>query len=192
MTERSVACSLVRAPAGETVPVSDGQVILRADTGEVEFDIGNRRVSAGGAGGTIGVDALPEVPQDRIYLYLGNFWAHDGTKWVRLGGCTVGTPDARPERVRITAAGGDFQMLHLAHDTEILPPRDLEEYGREIRVEVTDTHYYSFTLGQETFGGIGQVSAVDSNSWLVTFHRGWGNTVRWRVDPLRPNTNLQT
>ena len=48
------------------------------------------------------------------------------------------------------------------------------------------------TIAQETFGGSEYVGSILSNSWLVTFHKGYGNVIRWRVEPLRPNTFVVT
>ena len=144
-----IPLTLVRATSATQVPVSDGQVILRPDTGAVEADIGSARVRLTGVEG---VDELLVIRQE----------------------------------------DGDFQMLHITQDTEIVPPAKIDGYGREIKVEVTDTHMFSFTIAQETFGGSEYVGAILSNSWLVTFHKGYGNVIRWRVEPLRPNTFVVT
>ena len=184
-----IPLSLVRAPSATQVSVSDGRVVLRPDTGVVEADLVSGRIRLTGVEG---VDELPEHPLDRVYLYRGQFWAHDGERWRRLGGGTVSVRTADSDRVVIRPEDGDFQMLHITRDTEILPPSDIEGYGREIKVEVTDTHMFSFTIAQETFGGAEYVSAIASNSWLVTFHKGFGNVIRWRVEPLRPNTFVVT
>ena len=184
-----IPLTLVRAPSATQVPVSDGQVILRPDTGAVEADIGSARVRLTGVEG---VDELPGQPLDRIYLCRGQFWAHDGTDWVKLGGGTVSYKVADSKRVVIRQEDGDFQMLHITQDTEIVPPAKIDGYGREIKVEVTDTHMFSFTIAQETFGGSEYVGAILSNSWLVTFHKGYGDVIRWRVEPLRPNTFVVT
>ncbi len=184
-----IPLTLVRASSSADVPHASGQVILRPDTGVVEADLDSGRIRLTGVEG---VDALPEHPLDRVYLNRGQFWAHDGTKWVRLGGRSVCTLFAGSDRVAVSAADGDFQMVRLSRDAEIVPPADIAACGQEVLVEITDTQAHSFTIAHETFGGADYAAVNDVNAWLVTFHKGYGGVVRWRAEPLHPNTNYFT
>ena len=183
-----IPLTLVRASSSADVPHASGQVILRPDTGVMEADLDSGRIRLAGVEG---VDELPEHPLDRVYLNRGQFWAHDGTKWVRLGGRSVCTLTGWTERVEVSASNGDFQMLRLSRDTEIVPPADIAAYGQEVLVEVTDARAHSFTIARETYGGTA-CPAGDADAWLVTFHKGLGGVVRWRAEPLHPDTRLYT
>jgi hypothetical protein len=181
-TPHYAVCRLVRALSHDHVPVVDGQVLVRTDTGAVELDIGSRRVQSASI---LGVDALPEAPEDKIYLWNRCFWAYSETGWLRLGNQrSAGLLDAPDAVCVVSRTKGDFLSLALSADTLVVPPADLGPPGDLVELEVTGTLSHTFTLGGETFGGPNTSPRTDA--WVITFHAGGDQVLRWRVLPCRP------
>jgi len=200
--------SFIRVSSQDTVPIKNGQLIFRTDTGKIELDESGRRVSLGPI---VGVDSLPSTPDDKIYLCNNNFWAYDSSsrEWIQLGGpipgqCSDLTANNLEINARISINDGTYQYIDLnryvANYLRIYPPKLTQVWQKvELQVDHTLKGYFSIVGGQGEYGttpngGNNGYAPYGEpvESWLVTFYLDMTNRMRWTVQPLLPQYTLFT